>query len=111
MKTLFGSDNARPCWSCGGTIAAYQVDSETSLVDVYCHGCGKRDLFTRDRDLETAAECSAAHRGESLASSMSIDKQRAKVQRGGDALDTIEKTRDEAVRQNLRPARNMRGGQ
>jgi hypothetical protein len=65
MRAKFGTDNAAPCWSCDGTIASYTVDDTVSLVDVYCHGCHRRDLFTRPdvAPPETAAECSAMHRG------------------------------------------------
>lgn len=65
MKTLFYTDNAKPCWSCSGTVAEYETDSEVTLIEVRCRGCGRRDVF-RPVDptaaLESAAQVSAAHR-------------------------------------------------
>jgi hypothetical protein len=64
MKTKFYTNSARPCWKCSGTIAEYEIDTETSLIDVLCYCCHSRDLFCRSNgdDLTTAAQCSAAHR-------------------------------------------------
>jgi hypothetical protein len=59
----FHTDNAAPCFRCQSTIATYDVDEATSLVDVFCHGCHQRDTFDRGRrQITTAAEASAAHR-------------------------------------------------
>lgn len=66
MKRIFGTDNAKPCWKCSGTVAEYTLDSEVSLIDVLCLGCHHRDVFQpadAKAPLTTAAEVSAAHRG------------------------------------------------
>lgn len=62
MRTNFGTDIAKPCWHCGGTIAEYTVDSEINLISVRCIGCNNPDVFY-PRDIPTtAAECSREHR-------------------------------------------------
>jgi hypothetical protein len=55
MKTKFYTNSARPCWKCSGTIAEYEIDTETSLIDVLCYCCHSRDLFCRSNgdDLTT----------------------------------------------------------
>jgi hypothetical protein len=66
MKHIFGTDNAKPCWKCGGTIAEYTLDDAVSLIDVRCIGCHAADVFLpadSEVPLTTAAEVSAAHRG------------------------------------------------
>jgi hypothetical protein len=62
MTTSFHTDNAAPCWSCQGTVATYTVDNFTTLVDVFCHGCHRNDLFTYLTTEPTAAILSDAHR-------------------------------------------------
>jgi hypothetical protein len=65
MKTKFVTDNARPCWSCSGTVAEYTINTMVSLIDVRCICCGKRDIFVPNDHAArpaTAAEILAAHR-------------------------------------------------
>lgn len=64
MKTDYPTDNAAPCWSCQGTVATYTVDDATSLVDVHCHGCNRRDVFyvAYVGTCNNAAALSALHR-------------------------------------------------
>lgn len=65
MKEKFYTDNAAPCWSCRGTIAEYETDTATSLVNVRCKSCGRPDVFTVAAVYPfpaSAAELSAVHR-------------------------------------------------
>jgi ribosomal protein S27E len=61
-KTVLGTDNAKPCWSCGSTIAAYTLDSEISLIGVRCASCHRTDVFYAQGSPTTAAEVSSEHR-------------------------------------------------
>jgi hypothetical protein len=65
MRRIFGTDSAKPCWRCNGTIAEYTTDATiTTLIDARCVGCGAIDLFatpTGHATPATAAECSALH--------------------------------------------------
>jgi hypothetical protein len=65
MKTKFVTNNARPCWSCSGTVAEYTIDMTMSLIEVRCIRCGRSDIFVPNDHTArpaTAAEISAAHR-------------------------------------------------
>lgn len=64
MRTIFYSDNGKPCWTCNGTIVEYETDTAVSLIAVRCIACRARDVFRADpgAPLETAADVSAAHR-------------------------------------------------
>jgi hypothetical protein len=63
MRQQFYSDNARPCWSCNGTIAEYTVDDTISLIDVVCIACRRRDVFRPTKPpADHVAAVSAAHR-------------------------------------------------
>lgn len=65
MRTMLGTDQARPCWRCNSTIASYTYDDQISLVTVRCASCHAPDAFYPRNTLltpPTAAEISAAHR-------------------------------------------------
>jgi hypothetical protein len=61
-RSKFYSDNAAPCWKCGGTIVEYVTDDTVSLIDVLCISCRNRDVFSATGNPDTAAAISAAHR-------------------------------------------------
>lgn len=65
MRTILGTDQAKPCWKCGSTIASYAWDSEISLVSVRCSSCHASDVFYPLSALRkpSAAELSRQHRG------------------------------------------------
>jgi hypothetical protein len=56
----FFTDRAAPCWSCGNTVAQYDVYG--TLIEVRCIVCNRNDLFYSAQIPANATACAAIHR-------------------------------------------------